>query len=201
MQFDYAEVAMNSYAVATGLALVAMIVILAIFLIRERSFTRRILKKIHDQNQNAGSNPDQNLEFANEFQRVFAAEQSAAKSNLGMNDEGSVTAANAGPMDLPSRVVTLEGRVAAIDSLLVGLLMTLMKSQPALNSSDPAVEDTARRLQELEAQLQAIRRQNSALKNIAMANGQNKEKIAAIEAGISAEEHNIGNLLRRLATL
>lgn len=142
---EYADAAINLHAVVIVVVLVAAVLILAVWLIRERS----------------------------------AARESA---------------------DLHGRVVTLESRIDAIDSLLVGLLTTLMKSQSPSDVSGRAVENISTHLQELEYELQALRNQESTSQDITIAKGRT-EKIATTEAGVSTEEYKIGNLLRRLATI
>jgi hypothetical protein len=102
--------------------------------------------------------------------------------------------------DLRSRVVTLESRVDAVDSLLVGLLKTLMKSQSPSEQSGHATEDLMGHFQELEYELQAMRNQKPAPEDITTSKGETA-RIATSEAGASADEYKIGNLLRRLATL
>jgi hypothetical protein len=200
MRFDHANAAMNLYAAEIVLVLVATVLILAVCLIRERLTTQRRLKDMYDRIQGRYSNLNQELESTRDaFRQSGNADQSAAKSSLTM-DENIVAAARAAFMDLHSRVVTLESRADAMDLLLVGLLKTLIKSQSLLQVSGAPVETTSNPMQELEFELEAMRNQNSTLRNVAISKGQNREQIAATEAGFSTEEYKIGNLLRRLAT-
>jgi hypothetical protein len=101
---------------------------------------------------------------------------------------------------LHSRLVALENRADAMDSVLVGLLKTLITSQSVLSGSDPGAESTSTPMQKLEDELQTMRQQSATLADIANSTGQDRDKTATGQAGFSTEEYRIGNLLRRLAT-